>query len=44
MILEEVMYQEMFCMIQGGRLIGYTKHNKEDIGAHKCVVFWYDKF
>ena len=23
--------------------VRYTKHNKKDIGGHKCAVFWYDK-
>ena len=22
----------------------YTKHNKNIIGGHECVVFWYDQF
>ena len=53
MILEEVMYQGMFCMIEGqGWLdlrsffimyVAYAKRNKKDIGGLKCVVFRYGK-
>ena len=53
MILEEVMYQAMFCMNQGTRLtcsayffkivVEYTKRNKESIGGYKCVTFQYDQ-
>ena len=43
-ILEEVIYQEMFCMSQGSRLtwfVLYTKRDKNSFRGHECVVFQY---
>ena len=25
-------------------IVEYNKRNKNSIGGHKCVVFWYDQF
>ena len=48
MILEESMYGSDVLYDPGSSLfkivIGYTKRDKNSIGGHECVVFWYGQF